>query len=276
MQTIDAVASTAFYCCGVRMLDAQQRAPICGDTFAARFMQAQGLSVFRAFEPLRSANAANLARHRSIDDFLRARLAREPDTLIVLLGCGFDTRAFRLRGGDWLEVDAPGLIAFKQTCLPQSECPNPLQRIGLDFATAPLDSVAAFKLDTKPVIVVVEGVFAYLSETQVRHTLQALQQLWPRHTLVCDILTRAFARVYARRIQRELARLGAHFAFTPSDAGAIFSGNAYRLRQRWSVVGQALAYGVIRAPRWLLRATPVLRDGYALLVLESAASEAPA
>ncbi len=95
------------------MLDAQSDNPVCGDDFAARFMDANAMRVFNAFLPFERPNASNVARHRIIDDLLRDRLAERPDSQIFLVGCGFDSRAYRLNGGTWVEVDEDPLIAEK-------------------------------------------------------------------------------------------------------------------------------------------------------------------
>src|SRR6516162_5922896 len=73
------VSNTAFYCCGIRMRDAESRRPVCGDQYAKRFMDARGLEIFRQFGGESGPNVSNVARHRYIDDFLRAELARDPN-----------------------------------------------------------------------------------------------------------------------------------------------------------------------------------------------------
>ncbi|HKG45421.1 MAG TPA: hypothetical protein VKB02_01745 [Pyrinomonadaceae bacterium] len=39
------ISKTAFYCCGVRMQDAERDNPVCGDTYAKAFMNEQGLQI---------------------------------------------------------------------------------------------------------------------------------------------------------------------------------------------------------------------------------------
>ena len=99
------VSRTAWYCCGVRALDAGASHPVCGDQYAARFMTPEAWALFAPFRALRAPNASNVARHRIIDDLLRAQLARRPDTPVVIIGAGFDARAFRLpgeAGSNWM------------------------------------------------------------------------------------------------------------------------------------------------------------------------------
>jgi O-methyltransferase involved in polyketide biosynthesis len=51
-------------------------------------------------------------RHRIIDEALRDRFRQRADQRVLLLGAGFDTRAFRLTGGRRLELDQPAVLAF--------------------------------------------------------------------------------------------------------------------------------------------------------------------
>ena len=90
---------------------------------------------FRQFGGESAPNASNVARHRYIDDYIREQLPSDSRLQIVLLGCGFDSRAFRLQGGSWFELDEPQLIAYKNQRLSARESPNPLQRIPIDFTS---------------------------------------------------------------------------------------------------------------------------------------------
>ena len=89
------------------MQDAVSANPVCGDTYAQIFMNADGLRILEAFKDEARPNASNVARHRIIDDFLRQELIANPNLQIVLIGAGFDSRAYRLNGGKWIELDEP-------------------------------------------------------------------------------------------------------------------------------------------------------------------------
>jgi O-methyltransferase involved in polyketide biosynthesis len=115
---VSPIAATAYSCCGVRARDAASPRLICNDHLAQRFMDAEAAAIFAPFAGLRAPNGSNVARHRLVDDIRRARLAERPDLQVVLLGCGFDTRAFRLAGGSWLEFDDPPASRARRRCCP--------------------------------------------------------------------------------------------------------------------------------------------------------------
>ncbi|HEX5575638.1 MAG TPA: class I SAM-dependent methyltransferase, partial [Gemmatimonadales bacterium] len=152
-ETFQPVSKTAYYCCGVRALDARASHPVCGDQYAERFMSSDAWTLFERFRGLRAPNASNIVRHRLIDDLLRARLARQPDAAIVIIGAGFDARAFRLPGGRWIELDEPALINLKEARLPAREAPNPLTRVAIRFGSESLEAaLAPFRGVTDPAV----------------------------------------------------------------------------------------------------------------------------
>src|SRR5437868_7640446 len=174
------ISQTAFYCCGVRMQDAGRDKPVCGDVYAKRFMNEDGLRILEKFKDETRPNTSNVGRHRIIDDLLRQELVAHPDLCIVLIGAGFDSRAYRLEGGTWIELDEPQVIAYKNERLPVSESDNELQRIPIDFSTESLEDKLSPFVFRSPVVVVIEGVFMYLEEQPIRELLKTLRRLFPK------------------------------------------------------------------------------------------------
>lgn len=267
---MDPIAKTAYYCCGVRAADARRDKPLCGDHLAERFMDADARAVFERFAGFRMPNASNAARHRIIDERLRELLQEKPETLVVLLGAGFDTRAFRLAGGRWVELDQPSLIALKDQKLPAAEAPNTLQRVPIDFAQDDLSAKLAPWAGTQPTVVVMEGVTMYLSADDLGATLRTLQTQLPKHRLICDLMTRAFMTRQSAGLRKEIQKLGGDFAPAQDDPAGFVESLGYRRIAAHSVVGRAVQLGAIRIPRWLLNTfLRSVRDGYRVFEFEA-------
>lgn len=270
MPRMDPIAQTAWYCCGARAQDARSPRPVCGDTLAERFMDTEAQALFARFPGLKEANVSNAMRHRLIDDALRERLRQRPDQRVLLLGAGFDTRAFRLTGGRWLELDQPALIAHKEQKLPAAQAPNPLQRLPIDFATESLADKLAPWAGERDVVVVMEGVSMYLPPPQWQQTARALRQTLPGHLLMCDLVDAVFMRRYGRKLRRAIQSIGGDFAPSLDDPAAMVAALGYRQQAAWSVVGSAAEAGVVPMPRWLLNTLlRSLRDGYRVVTFEA-------
>jgi methyltransferase (TIGR00027 family) len=225
---LDPISKTAYYCCGARAADAERAHPICGDHLARRFVNGEAQAIFARFSRFTNPNASNVARHRVIDDWFRERLSATPDLLVILLGAGFDTRAFRLHGGRWIELDQPETMTNKEVELPEAQSPNALTRVAIDFAVDSLADKLAPWAGERPVVVVMEGVNAYLSEAERRRTLDILVKTFPGHILICDLFTGRFVRRYSGKIRRQFEELGAHFAEPSDDPARTFVLAAYR------------------------------------------------
>jgi methyltransferase (TIGR00027 family) len=265
------VARTAFYCCALRAADAESARPVCGDAFAARFLDDDTLKELKPALQIHGPAASNVARHRLIDDIVRDALGKDPSRRVLLLGAGLDTRAFRISGGRWWELDDPSLLAFKEERLPARSAPNPLVRIPVSFQTENVaDHLAALGGDDEA-LAILEGVSMYLPEHVIRDLATGVRTHLPRATLVADLMSPAFRRRFGAALHRELNRLGAHFAGGDRHPRLAIEAAGYHLQRVTSIVGRARDAGTIRIPRWLLSTLlRELRDGYAVHVFEPA------
>lgn len=271
------VSDTAFYTCGIRAQDARSAKPVCNDTYAQRFMNARGMEVFAEFSGDRMGSNAHVARHCMIDHFLRERIAAEPDTHVVMIGAGFDSRAYRIAGGRWYEIDEPGIIEYKKERLPASTCQNDLSRIAIDFAAEPLiDKLPRLDADAK-VVIVIEGVFFYLTEAQIGETLNALRTAYPGHVLIADLMTRHVIESRYRKNHNKLQKMNAPFKFLADDPGLIFNQAGYRVRATASIITKALELMWGRIFAFLFaRLMPKMANGYAIYVFETHTEQAKA
>ncbi|HMF57323.1 MAG TPA: SAM-dependent methyltransferase [Pyrinomonadaceae bacterium] len=265
------ISNTAFYCCGVRMQDAESSSPVCGDLYAKVFMNEDGRRIFETFKDETNPNAGNVARHRIVDDILRLKLSRNPNLRVVIIGAGFDSRAYRLGGGTWVEIDEPQVIAYKNERLPVPDCPNKLQRIPVDFSTDSLEEKLSPFSSEDRVVIVVEGVLMYLGEDTINQLLLILRKLFPRHTLVCDLMNRQFFEQYGKGMHEKLEGMGAPFKFAADDPEEIFVENGYSRVEKISLVEKTVEFGLVQMPIELLKTSlRTLAEGCSVYVFEQA------
>jgi O-methyltransferase involved in polyketide biosynthesis len=117
-----------------------------------------------------------------VDQFLR----RHPDAVVLHLGCGLDSRAFRLEvpsGVSWFDVDVPEVIALRQRLY--TERPN-YTMVG-SSVTEPswLDQIPA----GRPALIVAEGLIMYLTEREIRDLLKRLTDRFDTGELLADLLS---------------------------------------------------------------------------------------
>ncbi len=246
------ITDMAFYCCGVRMQDAASTHPVCADTYAQLFMCDYGMRIFGLFQDEENSNASMLVRHRIIDDFLQKQLQADPTCSVITIGAGFDSRPYRLRGGTWYELDEPQVVAWKNERLPATDCPNSLKRIAIDFATDSLDDRLATIDAPGPVLLVVEGVFIYLTEQEILQSVDLFRKRFPRHQLICDLVSRDMVTHYGRSLHAKIQSLGTCFKAVDRP-DAVFTLHGYATREAISIVERAVDFGINPIPKLLLR-----------------------
>lgn len=248
------VSKTAYYCCGVRMQDAESKKPLVGDTYARTLMGEEGLAYWEAFKSATDPNASNIARCHLIDQHLKMALDQNPDTTFILIGAGLDSRAFRFPTGRWVEFDEPGVMEYKNALLPAAQCKNALERIPIDFEKEKLaDKLLAFK-DRGPVVIVIEGVLMYLTHEQKTELLRTLTGMFRKQTLICDLMNSQFFSALGKRgIYQQLRDKGAIFVDLEKDPAQLFQDHGYRLTDVESNLLAASKFGLTSIPNFLVK-----------------------
>ena len=240
------ISNTAYYCCGVRMEDANRSRSVCKDIYAERFMDERGRQIFEPFKSEKMPNLSNITRCRLIDDYLLAELAIDNKLDIITIGAGFDSRPYRLAGGNWLEIDEPQIISYKNERLPVTECSNPLRRISIDFAHESLADKLAEASNENHTVFVIEGVFMYLETEAIENTINTIQRLFPKHVLYCDLMTKKFFTRFAQCVHSKLVASGGVFTTRPDFPEAIFTRHDYKSIERIPMFKRARELGILR------------------------------
>ena len=124
-----------------------------------------------------------LCRTRYIDDVLQRSLAGGLDQ-VVILGAGFDTRAYRIAGMDRVrvfEVDLPGACEAKRSRLESvlGSVPRHVALVGMDFDRQDLGemlSASGFQSGQRTFFIW-EGVTQYITAEAVSHTLEFVSRV---------------------------------------------------------------------------------------------------
>jgi O-methyltransferase involved in polyketide biosynthesis len=143
-----------------KALDAAVEHPILGDRFAASAVARIDYD-FKAFKLPKGGEITLPMRAWHFDQWTRSFLVANPEATVLHLGCGLDTRVYRIGPGPkvrWFDVDFPDVIALREQLYPERDG---YRRIGSSVTDlAWLDAIPG---DT-PVLVVAEGLVMYLDE----------------------------------------------------------------------------------------------------------------
>lgn len=165
-----------------------------------------------------------VARTRWIDDVIADALKHDIQQLVIL-GAGFDSRAYRmscLRELDVFEVDHPDTQAAKQRVLTQvfSDLPGHVRFVAVDFTRDDLPTsmrIAGYR-ESARTFILWEGVTNYLTDDAVDSTLRWCSRASAGSLLLFtyvhrDILTRPSAFVGTKNLFASLEKAGERFTF---------------------------------------------------------------
>ena len=168
-------------------------------------------------------------RARKLDAVAKDFLAEHADGVVVHLGCGLDSRFWRVDNGqvEWYDLDMPPVIELRQKFYSASARYHPIASSVTDLAW--IDTVATRE---RPVLIVAEGLLMYLDEADVKRLLLRLREAFPGSRLIADVFSKLTARAATRH--PSLKQTGAKLGWGIDDAHAVESwAPGIRLLEEW-------------------------------------------
>src|SRR5579884_2288764 len=111
------VSDTALLVAACRAYENEQEDAFVRDPFAARLAGERGVAILNSMPYPGFARFGMAIRTRLLDDLLRETLAATPIATVLSVGCGLDTRPWRLDLPSdlrWIEVDFPDMLEYKE------------------------------------------------------------------------------------------------------------------------------------------------------------------
>ncbi|HEY9525871.1 MAG TPA: class I SAM-dependent methyltransferase [Anaerolineales bacterium] len=174
-----------------RAIQSQWKNPVLRDPWAEEAMRhidydlSKQLSGVASWSMWKDIGPTIIATRAATLDQLTTRfLTDHPDAVVLQVGCGMDSRAFRVNppaGVEWFDVDFPDVIDLRRQLFPT--------RDNYHLIGAPLDDLRwlAEVPRERPGLMIVEGVLHYLSEADVKALLNAVVAHFPSGQLIFDI-----------------------------------------------------------------------------------------
>jgi O-methyltransferase involved in polyketide biosynthesis len=151
---------------------------------------------------------ALVLRNRECDRYARDFLTRNPEGVVVHVGCGLDARFERVDNGrvEWYDLDLPEVIELRGQFIGGEGTHYHLLAHSA-FDSAWLDTVSVHR--PRPFLFLAEGVLMYFDEAQVKSLVLALRERFPGAELVFDAFSPFLVRMNNLRISR--TKIGARY-----------------------------------------------------------------
>ena len=178
-----------------KALDSRVEDTILGDTFADEAVRRIDFD----FEKLKLAKDGAITlpmRAKHLDLWTREFLAANPESTVLHLGCGLDSRAYRIAPPAtvrWYDVDLPDVIELRRRLYPERHDYEVIATSVTDLRW--LDGIPA----DRPVIVVAEGLVEYLPEKDVVALFNRITEQFPSGQIIFDAYSRLTVRLITLR-----------------------------------------------------------------------------
>ena len=211
-QELSGVAETLLIPLYVRALESQRPDALLKDERAVAFVT-QRESAFWRIKQIKMDDhdkVALILRNREFDRYARGFLARNPDAVVVHIGCGLDARFERVDNGqvEWYDLDLPDVIELRRTFIGGEGARYHLLACSV-FDSSWLDTMSAHR--HRPFLFMAEGVFMYFEEVQVKSLVLTLRNRFPGAELVFDAFSPFLVRANNLRFRISRAKIAARY-----------------------------------------------------------------
>lgn len=265
------VSDTARWVAYFRGIESARPDRLFNDRFALRLAGKRGRAIAESM-PKGPLPWSLAVRTRVFDELITATIESDGVDLVLNLAAGLDVRPYRLALPPklhWVEVDLPSILDEKTNLLAGEQPACAVERVGLDLA----DAVARRELfarvgtQAKRVLIVSEGLLAYLDEATVGSLADELRRSMPDSRW---LLENVAPDVLARLKQNWDARLEAGNAtmkFAPAKGLGFFEDRGWHTRTTRSLLDEAERLDrempIVKLTRWVGRWVPPISHAYA-------------
>lgn len=127
-----------------------------------------------------------VARTILLDRMVGKFLDSHPNTVVVNIGCGLDTRCCRMEGRfrRWYNLDLPQTMEVRSRFFREE---GPVYQIGV--SAMELAWTAEIQQTDEPVLVIIEGLSMYLQKTDIQQIFRILDLRFLHATVFCEVMS---------------------------------------------------------------------------------------
>jgi O-methyltransferase involved in polyketide biosynthesis len=153
--------------------------------------------------------------------------------MIVNLAAGLDARPYRMNlpsSLQWIEVDLPEILAYKEDVLRNETPACQVERVRLDLSDVRARCGLFSKLGRRAnrVLVISEGLLVYLDEKEVTSLGQDLAVARSFQHWVIDLASPALLKMLGKKMGAPLDQAGAPLKFAPREGPDFFARSGWK------------------------------------------------
>lgn len=184
-QNLKGVPETLLIPLWARAVETKNQRPIIRDNKAVE-MLAQIDYDFSKFNGAWMSQTGVAVRTEILDREVKAFINRYPQAVIINIGCGLDTRYFRVDNGSirWYDMDLPEPAGLRKEFFEETQRYRIIGKSVFDYSWAEDIEAAG-----EHVLFIAEGVFMYFTENEIKELMSNLTRLFPGAELLFEMMT---------------------------------------------------------------------------------------
>jgi methyltransferase (TIGR00027 family) len=239
MALIRNISDTALLAAVYRARESEGTDPLFRDPFARRLAGERGEEIARSLVFSEKNSWSWFARTYIFDQMITKQIGAGCD-LVVNLAAGLDARPYRMAlpaSLNWIEVDLPEIIDYKEELLKDDQPRCALERVKLDLA----DIAARRQLFTRlaararQALVISEGLIVYLTIEAVGALAKDLSAEGSFRHWLLDLASPALLKLMQKKMGKPLEQAAAPLKFGPEEGPDFFKPYGWRVIEAHSM-----------------------------------------
>jgi methyltransferase (TIGR00027 family) len=220
------ISDTALLAAVYRARETERQDALFRDPFARRLSGERGDQIADSI-PFSNRNTwAWVTRTYLFDQFIAEQVQQGVD-MVVNLAAGLDTRPYRMTlpaALQWIEVDLPGILSYKEEILGSEKPVCTLERARLDLsdATARRELFAQLGRRAAKSLIITEGLIIYFSTDQVRALAADLAAPPTFQRWLVDLASPGLLRLLQKNMDPSFTQSGSSLKFGPEEGPEFF------------------------------------------------------
>jgi methyltransferase (TIGR00027 family) len=248
------ISDTARWAAYFRAQETSRPDALFRDPYAERLAGRHGVDIAHTLPEGNKHAWAWVARTYLFDQFITQELNQGVD-LVLNLAAGLDARPYRMKLSSalqWVEVDLPEILAYKEEILANEKPACSLERVRLDLSDvkARRTLFANLNVRAKKILVLTEGLLIYLSGEEVAALASDLAAGTNFQRWIMDLSSPGLLKMMQKTTGKHLSQVGAPFKFAPAEGPDFFKAHGWEPMEVKSLLKTATKF---KRPPFFLR-----------------------